>query len=374
MENMNVKQVVRGIIIAALGSVLVYAALAFFTDAPAMAAALRSFPLQVFALMLALSMVCFVVRGVRWGALMRVTGYPVSNKDALYLQLSGQTMSVTPGRVGEVLKPWLASNITDMPMTSGIALVFSERLADLIAVCFLSLGGLSTIGGNMWVLVAALSVIVAGTGVASSRWFHGRALAIIERQEWSRKHHASATAISATIQASLTWRTMLWSVGASVVAWGAEGVGFGLCLYALGFTKLTIRGSRLGLRHLDDRGRLHVPARGHRPDRGVHDRDSHRGGDGSVERVGGDADNPSCDPLVGRGRGLDRHRDEAVAVQASFFRAPGMSTGPSSHSRSGSDRGRWDGRILASTFPPSETRTRVPRARRDLLHSHCEGQ
>jgi len=240
---MSLKHIIRGIIIAALASVLVYALLAFLTDAPQMAAALRSFPLQVFALMLALSSFSFVVRGVRWGALMRVIGYPVSTRDALYLQFSGQTMSVTPGRVGEVLKPWLASRITEMPMTRGIALVFSERLADLIAVCFLSLGGLSTIGGSMWVLLLALAVIVVGTGVVSSRWFHEYALRFIERQEWSKKHHASASAISATIQASLTWRTMMWSVPASVFAWGLEGVGFALCLNALGFDKLGIFGA-----------------------------------------------------------------------------------------------------------------------------------
>ena len=154
--------------------------------------------------MLALSTISFVVRGVRWGALMRVIGYPVSNRDAIYLQLSGQTMSVTPGRVGEVLKPWLASNITQMPMTRGVALVFSERLADLIAVSFLSLGGLSLIRGNVWMLALAIGVIVVGTGVSSSKWFHELALKFIERQEWSRKHHASATAISDTIQTSLT--------------------------------------------------------------------------------------------------------------------------------------------------------------------------
>jgi glycosyltransferase 2 family protein len=237
---MKLKRVISGIIIAALASVLVYAALAFFTDAHEIAAALRAFPLSTFVAMLVLSAISFVVRGVRWGALMRVVGYPVSTKDALYLQLSGQTMSVTPGRVGEVLKPWLASNIADMPMTRGIALVSSERLADLIAVCFLSLGGLSTIGGSMWILIAALAVIVVGTAVVSSQWFHAVALRFIERQDWSKKHHASATAISETIQASLTWRTMMWSVPASVIAWGLEGVGFGLCLYALGFTQLSM--------------------------------------------------------------------------------------------------------------------------------------
>jgi len=239
-ETMNLKRTLRGIIIAALASVLVYATLALFTDAPKVAAALRSFPLTMLLLMLVLSAVSFVVRGVRWGALMRAIGYPVSTRNALYLQLSGQTMSVSPGRVGEVLKPWLASHTAGMPMTRGVALVFSERLADLIAVCILSLGGLSAIGGNVWVLVAALATLVAATAVASSQWFHTLALGVIARQEWSKKHHGSATAISATIRDSLTWRTMLWSVPASVVAWGLEGVGFGLCLGALGFDTLGV--------------------------------------------------------------------------------------------------------------------------------------
>ena len=237
---MNLKHIITGIVLAALASVLVYAALAFFTDAPKMAATLRAFPLSVLALMLALGAISFVVRGIRWAALMRLIGYPVSTRDAMYLQLSGQTMSVTPGRVGEVLKPWLASNIAEMPMTRGIALVFSERLADLIAVCCLALGGLSAIGGSVWVLAAALGAIVVGTLVASSHWFHDLAMKVIGRQKWAKKHHASALSISETIRASLTWRTMLWSVSASVIAWGLEGVGLGLCLHALGFAKLGI--------------------------------------------------------------------------------------------------------------------------------------
>lgn len=237
---MRLKRIVNGIICAGLGSVLLYAALAFFTDAPGMAAALRSFPPSIAAVMLALSAISFVIRGLRWAALMRVIGMSVSYTDALYLQISGQSMSVTPGRAGEMLKPWLASRLTAMPMTRGVALVVSERIADLIAVCFLSLGGFALLRGNAWTMALAIGVIAAGTVLASSKRFHELGLRFIERQTWTRRHHASATAISATIQKSLTWRTMLWSVGASVVAWGLEGVGFGLCLHALGFTTLSI--------------------------------------------------------------------------------------------------------------------------------------
>ena len=240
MCTMNLKRIITGIVIAALASVALYGALAFFTDAPEMAAALGSFPLSVLVIMLLLGAISFVVRGIRWGFLMRVVGYPVSMNDAVYLQSAGMTMSVTPGRLGEILKPWLASNIGQMPMTPGIALVFAERLADLIAVGVLSLGGLYLIGGNQLALVAALGLIVVGTATVSSPWFHAHALRFIERQEWSRKYHCSASTISATIQASLTWRTMLWSVPASIVAWGLEGIGFAMCLNTLGFDQLSM--------------------------------------------------------------------------------------------------------------------------------------
>lgn len=227
---------IRALVLAVLASALVYAVLIIASDAPEVAASLRGFDLRVLAAILALSIACYLLRSVRWGLLMRAQGFPVGLKDALYLHLSGQTMSVSPGRVGEVLKPWLAREVVGMPMARGLALVFAERVADLIAVCILALGGLSALGGGMWTLVAALGAIVVGTAVASSAWFHRLALGILGRQRWAKKHHASATAISETIRSALAWRTLVWSVPFSVLAWGLEGVGFALSVRELGFS------------------------------------------------------------------------------------------------------------------------------------------
>jgi len=237
---MNSRRIISGLALAALASVAVSAVLALLTDAPAMIEALRSFPVSTLLAMLALSMGCFVVRGLRWGQLMRVVGSPVGPVDANYLQLAGQTMALTPGRVGEVLKPWLARSTAGMPMARGLALVFAERVSDLIGVGILALGGLSIVGGNRWFLVAGLLAIAVGTVVVSSQWFHTLALKTISKQQWARNHHASAEVISQTIRVSLTWRTLLWSAPASVVAWGLEGIGFALCLSALGFHGLDV--------------------------------------------------------------------------------------------------------------------------------------
>ncbi len=237
---MNLKRVLGGVALAALGSVLVYAVLLVVTDVQAAADAMRSFPASTFVAMLALSMGCFLIRAVRWRQLLVTVGFRESFLDALYQQLATQTMTVTPGRVGEVLKPWLAKHDTGIPMTNGLALVFAERVADLIGVCILSLGALSVIGGGAWALPVALLAVLAGAAIAGSEWFHTLALRVVAKQDWAKKHHASATALSETIRLALSWRALLWSVPASVIAWGLEGVGFALCLSALGFDKLSV--------------------------------------------------------------------------------------------------------------------------------------
>lgn len=240
---MRPRRVIGGLIGAALASVLVYAVLAAFTDAAAVNAQLRAFPAATFAVMLLLAAIGFVARGLRWGWLMGRLEHPTRATDALYMQLSGQTMTVTPGRVGEVFKSWLAKDIAGLPMTSGIALVFAERVADLIAVCILSLGGLSLLGGNTWTLGGALAAIALGVVVASSRWFHKLSLKAISKQEWAQQHHASAVQISQTIQVALRWDTLARSVPVSVLAWGLEGVGFALCLNELGFDEMSVAGA-----------------------------------------------------------------------------------------------------------------------------------
>lgn len=234
--SMNLRKMLRALVVAALASALVYAVMIALSDGPEVARALSGFPVTTFGLMLLLGAGCYAIRAMRWGALMRLMGHPLSLRDAFYAHLAGQTMTISPGRVGEVLKPWLSRELSGLPLSRGIALVFTERVADLIAVCLLSLGGLSALGGGSWWLLVGLGFIVVGTAVASSGWFHRLALGVLGRQEWAQRHRESAKAISETIRTSLDWRVLWWSVSASAAAWGLEGIGFALCLEALGFS------------------------------------------------------------------------------------------------------------------------------------------
>jgi glycosyltransferase 2 family protein len=237
---MNLSRMIRGLVLAALISGLVYAALLAFSDAAEVIAALRAFELPTILVVLALSTTGFVVRSVRWGLLMRMAGHPVAFTDAVYLQMSGLTMSVSPGRVGEALKAWLAKNLSGMPMSTGIALVFAERVADLAGVLLLSLGGLSLAGIGLWGIPAIIGALLLGSAVAGSSRFHGIVLRVASRVKWASMHRDALEAMSATIRVSLRWRTLVWSAAMSATSWGLEGIAFALSLRALGFDDVSV--------------------------------------------------------------------------------------------------------------------------------------
>lgn len=111
------------------------------------------------AVALALSLVNYALRFVRWQAYLGAMDHPVPWRASLQIYLAGFALTTTPGKAGEtvrsvLLRPW------GMPYPKSIAAFFSERLSDLLAVVLLALFGL-TLYPEARPLVAAGAVCVA---------------------------------------------------------------------------------------------------------------------------------------------------------------------------------------------------------------------
>jgi uncharacterized membrane protein YbhN (UPF0104 family) len=227
-------------------AVLVYAAMLFVADWRNVVDAISSIDPSALLAVLGLAVFNYLVRTVRLRYLFGVCGTHVSWRDAFYVQWSGMTMTITPGKIGEVLKAFLAHEIAGFHASRGVALVFVERLADLLAVLALASGGLSLVGAGPWALAALVAVILGATAILSTERFHALMLRVLERQKWARAYVGHAGSALGTLHVTLKPRPLLVSIGLSVLGWGAEGVGFHLALRALGFDGLTF-GSAVAL-------------------------------------------------------------------------------------------------------------------------------
>lgn len=101
---------------------------------------------EIFAL-LALSVVNYLCRGARWHLFARRLGLPVAPGQSLRHFLGGFAMSVTPGRVGELVRMRWLRRETGWAVERSAPLVLVDRAADLVAMAFILAAALALSSG-----------------------------------------------------------------------------------------------------------------------------------------------------------------------------------------------------------------------------------
>ena len=228
----------RALIGALLGAVL-YAAAVLYVDASALAAALASFRWGALAAALALSSVNYLLRFWKWELCLgwlavRAPGPgnapALTRGRSLVIYLAGLSMSVTPGKVGEVLRSALLKQSDGVPFTRTAPVVVADRLTDLVALVVLSLVGVLQFREYLPVVAATLAVVLGGVVVLGSPRLTRAILRGIERVPGLGGVAARAELLVESAARLLRLRHLAALTLLSVLGWGLECVGYWLIL------------------------------------------------------------------------------------------------------------------------------------------------
>jgi uncharacterized protein (TIRG00374 family) len=118
------------------------------------------------ALALALSLVNYGLRFVRWEAYLSGLGHRVPRVPGLQMYVAGFAWTVTPGKAGEALRGLLLERF-GVPFRVTVAALLSERLSDLGAIVLLSLAGLAMYPHSQGVVFAGIAATLLGWFVLS---------------------------------------------------------------------------------------------------------------------------------------------------------------------------------------------------------------
>ncbi len=115
------------------------------------------------AALLALSLVNYALRGLRWHLLARRLGLETTLPQGMRHFLGGFAMSVTPGRVGELVRMRWITRETGWSFARSAPLVLADRASDLAAMALL-------LGVGVWFAAGALpgALPVAGLALAAA--------------------------------------------------------------------------------------------------------------------------------------------------------------------------------------------------------------
>lgn len=227
----------RALIGTIAAAVIFVTVLTLAGDVDGVGNALRAFDWKIAPLVLGLTLWNYAWRFVKWRRYLRALDVPSSGLSLdLLIYISGYSMSVTPGKVGELIRAVFIKRLTGVPVNRVSAAVVAERITDALAMLILALIGL--LEYNYGRPFVALAVVGFGVGVyllqrpALLHRILDRAthFSSLQRAVFHGRAFLDATGVL------FTPKLLLQAIGLGMISWTAECLAFFFVLYGLGMS------------------------------------------------------------------------------------------------------------------------------------------
>ncbi len=231
----------RALIGVVLG-VLLYVGAVLYVDLGRIREALVGYAWSAVLFALLLSSANYLLRFLKWElclAWLEVRGNKpgdaphLTRGRSLLIYLAGLSMSVTPGKVGEVLRSYLLRLTDGVPFTRTAPIVVADRLSDLVALVILSALGVSQFREYLPVVLVTLALVIVGVVVLGTPRLCRGLLVLLARLPGLARISARAEALVDSSAALLRLRPLLILSVISVLGWGLECVGYWLIVRGL---------------------------------------------------------------------------------------------------------------------------------------------
>lgn len=217
----------RRLLFGVLFGVAVYAAMLIWADLGSVMSTLRKLPLWVLPACCALSLLNYVVRFWKWQRYCKLLHIELETGTSFLIYLSGLTMSVTPGKMGEVFKSWLVRKVTGVRIHESAPIVVAERFTDLLGYLILvAIGGLNTAPDYAWMFWAMLALCVVALVLVGSEQFARMSVAAIGRAPVVSRLAPRVEVAFKSTRILLAPREVFMPTLVSVIGWGLECTGF----------------------------------------------------------------------------------------------------------------------------------------------------
>lgn len=187
------------------------------------------------AIALALSLVNYGLRFVRWQKYLALLGHSVHAAESLRIYIAGFGLTILPGKAGEAIRSvFLKKHGVSYP--ESLAAFFSEHFSNLISMLLL-------VSIGLWVYPPAKPLVLILAAVIAT------ALIVLQQRSWlqalkdiaqhrlpARAAHFVAPVIEIVLHSGRCFSLpmLLYGIALGLVAWGAEGLAFYYIMQVLG--------------------------------------------------------------------------------------------------------------------------------------------
>jgi glycosyltransferase 2 family protein len=209
---------------------IVYLAFTIYADYEDVITAFYQFELILLLPLLLLSFLNYITRFYKWDYYLSIVNVKLKKADSFSIFMSGLIMSVTPGKVGELLKSYLVKEVTGTPISKTAPIIFAERVTDFISLLLITIVGafIFDYGGQITIFVSLFFLILIV--IISNRKIALIILNLLERIKFLKKHILNIHTAYESSYLLLKPKPLFSMTLLSLVSWGFECLGYYIIL------------------------------------------------------------------------------------------------------------------------------------------------
>jgi len=213
---------------------IVYLTFTIYADYQKVISAFAEFNWMLLPILLLLSFLNYYTRFVKWDYYLSVINVEIKKLDSLSIFMSGLIMSITPGKVGELLKSYLVKEVTNVPVSRTAPVIFAERITDFLSLLLIAIIGAYTFDYGLKLALGITVFFIILIFIISNKKIFLSTLNYLERFSFLKKHlknihHAYESSYQLLRPLPLFTMTIV-----SLIAWLFECLGYHLILLNFG--------------------------------------------------------------------------------------------------------------------------------------------
>src|SRR5919107_779504 len=224
----------KNLVLALCLGVAVYLVLALLAGFGDLRSALASFEYSLVPTILGLVLLSYVVRFVRWAYYLRLLDVRMSLAKNVTIFAAGLSMTISPGKLGGVLKSVFIRQVNGTPIAHTVPAVVTERVTDGTGMVLWGLLGALAFGYGLGSLLWFLTITGVGIAVLRSKRLSLLAEKTLSRLPLLNRLTPHVGAFHGGSNELLAARPLVVGTFLSLCSWGLELLAVYLCVVAIG--------------------------------------------------------------------------------------------------------------------------------------------
>jgi len=210
------------LLISIVISLVIFIGLAIYADIGEVGKAFTQFRWKYIPLILALTLLNYLLRFFKWEYYLRNLEIRVKPVDSLLIFVSGLTMSITPARLGEVFKSFLLNKLNGTEISRSVPVIITERITDVLGLSILAAITFSSFRYGLGILIGILVFLILLILIIKSRRVSHKLLDFTKSTPLIKRVSESLRTSYETAHALFRLKQLAVALAISVISWGCE--------------------------------------------------------------------------------------------------------------------------------------------------------